>query len=248
MDTLPLVVRGGILLFSLSCSALFSALEASFLTLCHASFEMGRKDERLRTLLHEPENTLAAVLLFMRASQASALVMFMSLFHLLLPHFYWFAPVAVLCILGGGEYLPKLFVLRYKEDLALPLAPLLDCLTALGTPVYRWWSRVLQVILAYGAAAGEEGRGGREPPRLQAERKRLSQIRREEMLYNVLEFVHTRVGEVMTPRTEIFALAAEEPVVEVLPQIREHIFSRIPVYEGAIDHIIGVLYAKDLLA
>jgi putative hemolysin len=51
----------------------------------------------------------------------------------------------------------------------------------------------------------------------------------------------------MTPRPDIFALEASEPLTAALPKIKEARFSRVPVYEGSIDQIIGVLYAKDLL-
>ena len=42
-------------------------------------------------------------------------------------------------------------------------------------------------------------------------------------------------------------LDVETPTAEILPALREHLHSRVPVYEGAIDVIVGILYAKDLL-
>jgi len=68
-----------------------------------------------------------------------------------------------------------------------------------------------------------------------------------EMIESVMEFGDTHVGEIMTPRTDLFALPIETPWQEACSRIVEAGHTRVPVYEGDIDNIIGVLYAKDLL-
>lgn len=68
-----------------------------------------------------------------------------------------------------------------------------------------------------------------------------------EMIENVLEMSETTVEEVMTPRTEILAVEIHEPLTKLLQTIADSGYSRLPVYEGSIDNIIGLLYAKDLL-
>jgi magnesium and cobalt exporter, CNNM family len=68
-----------------------------------------------------------------------------------------------------------------------------------------------------------------------------------EMIESVLEFRDTTVSEIMTPRTEIVGLPAEAALCEVKETIVQAGHSRYPVYEESIDHIIGMLYAKDLL-
>lgn len=65
-------------------------------------------------------------------------------------------------------------------------------------------------------------------------------------LENVLDFGERTLGQVMTPRTRMQILPAEATLDEVLETICEHGYSRYPVYEGDRDHIIGVLYVKDL--
>jgi putative hemolysin len=69
----------------------------------------------------------------------------------------------------------------------------------------------------------------------------------KEMIRSVFEFHETTVGEIMTPRTDIVAI----PTDATFEQARETIVgaghSRLPVYEKSLDHIVGVLYAKDLL-
>jgi CBS domain containing-hemolysin-like protein len=69
-----------------------------------------------------------------------------------------------------------------------------------------------------------------------------------EMIHKVFELEDTLVRSVMVPRTDMFCLDVETPVSEILPALREQLHSRVPVYEGSIDVIVGILYTKDLLA
>ena len=67
------------------------------------------------------------------------------------------------------------------------------------------------------------------------------------MIDAVLDMGDTRVREILVPRTEMVAVEITTPITEVLETIIEAGHSRIPVYEGDVDHITGILYAKDLL-
>lgn len=69
-----------------------------------------------------------------------------------------------------------------------------------------------------------------------------------EMIESVLEFRGTTAGEIMTPRTEVAGIDVDMNYAEVLDIILRSGYSRFPVYEQSIDKIIGLLYAKDLLA
>ena len=68
-----------------------------------------------------------------------------------------------------------------------------------------------------------------------------------EMIKNVFEFDDREVGDVMTHRTNIYAVEINEPVSEAVKVAVEDGFSRIPVYQGTIDRICGAVFAKDLL-
>ena len=68
-----------------------------------------------------------------------------------------------------------------------------------------------------------------------------------EIIHSVFEFTDTPVRKVMVPRPKIFALDADTPPSEVGSLIVESGFSRIPVYEGSIDNVVGVVYVKDAL-
>lgn len=69
----------------------------------------------------------------------------------------------------------------------------------------------------------------------------------KEMIESVIELTDTRVDEIMTPRTDIIAVAKDADHARVMDAIRASGHSRIPVYDGTIDSILGIIYAKDLL-
>src|SRR5213076_230577 len=68
-----------------------------------------------------------------------------------------------------------------------------------------------------------------------------------EMIHKVFELEDTLVRSIMVPRPDMFCLDVATPVYRILPALREHLHSRVPVYEGTIDVIVGILYTKDLL-
>jgi CBS domain containing-hemolysin-like protein len=68
-----------------------------------------------------------------------------------------------------------------------------------------------------------------------------------DLIQSVVEFGDKTVREVMTPRPEIVAVPASMTIAEFTELVKKYPYSRIPVYEGDIDHIEGIVYAKDLL-
>lgn len=70
----------------------------------------------------------------------------------------------------------------------------------------------------------------------------------KDMINNIFEFGEMTAEDIMTPRTEVEALDADDDTVQDALNISvEEGFSRVPVYEEDIDHVIGILYIKDLL-
>jgi magnesium and cobalt exporter, CNNM family len=72
--------------------------------------------------------------------------------------------------------------------------------------------------------------------------------REEQMLHRVFGFADLTAGQVMVPRTEIVAVAADASREAVLSLIARYDHARVPVYRGDLDHIIGILHVTDLLA
>jgi putative hemolysin len=69
-----------------------------------------------------------------------------------------------------------------------------------------------------------------------------------ELIKSILEFTDTTVREIMVPRPDIVALDIAMPQSELIHRVIDQGYSRLPVYKGDLDHIIGVVYSKDLLS
>jgi CBS domain containing-hemolysin-like protein len=150
-----------------------------------------------------------------------------------------------------GELVPKTLALAHAERYALALARPIEILGVLLAPLI-WLlttfthgiTRLLGVReVADEAITSEElrilvERGG-EQGTIEAEE--------EQMIGGVLELGERRVHEVMVARVDMAALSVDASLDEIVQTIVAEGHSRIPVYDGSIDNIVGLLYAKDLL-
>ncbi len=69
----------------------------------------------------------------------------------------------------------------------------------------------------------------------------------KEMIHSIFEFGETTVREIMVPRTDMVVVNTETTISQLMELVKTKLHSRIPVYKGKIDNIIGILYIKDLL-
>jgi CBS domain containing-hemolysin-like protein len=69
----------------------------------------------------------------------------------------------------------------------------------------------------------------------------------QKILQGIVSFGNTDTKQVMKPRMDIFALNVEQSYKEIIPEVIEKGYSRIPVFEESIDNVQGILYVKDLL-
>lgn len=76
--------------------------------------------------------------------------------------------------------------------------------------------------------------------------KGLLEPEKTEMLQNIFEIGHTLIKEVMVPATDLISISVEMPIKEVLNTFSEYYFTRLPVYEGTPDNIIGMVHLKDV--
>jgi CBS domain containing-hemolysin-like protein len=81
----------------------------------------------------------------------------------------------------------------------------------------------------------------------EGEEKGLLDEKSGEMIQSILEFRETVAREVMVPRTDIVAVPGDAPVADIIEQVNRHSYTRMPVYDGSVDNIIGILNVKDLL-
>lgn len=78
-------------------------------------------------------------------------------------------------------------------------------------------------------------------------RKGVLQESERVLLGRALDFADTLVRQVMVPRTEIVAIEDDRPLRELRDILREHPFTRVPVFHGDLDHVAGVVHIKDLV-
>jgi CBS domain containing-hemolysin-like protein len=67
------------------------------------------------------------------------------------------------------------------------------------------------------------------------------------IIRNIFDFGERQVNQVMTPRNKVEAIAHDTPLPEILQQMAQSNYSRLPVYQEDLDHIIGILHVKDLV-
>jgi CBS domain containing-hemolysin-like protein len=130
------------------------------------------------------------------------------------------------------------------------------------SPIIAAWRAMLTPVIAVAAALGRATErmvppaSQTAPPAsddlrtLVAETTERSELElgEREMITSIFAFGETTVREVMTPRTDIVALEITAPWDEIMATVRESERSRVPVYEESLDRIVGLVYAKDLLA
>lgn len=161
--------------------------------------------------------------------------------------------VLVLLMLVFGQLIPKRLASRHPDTLALWVAYPLRGWQIIATPFL--WVVVKVTALFTGGLGGDASRVGM-PFVTEEEIKTIVDAGKEggvleeeekKMIYSIFEFGDTLAREIMVPRVDIVAVNVEASMMEALDVILEAGHSRVPVYEGDIDHIIGLLYAKDLL-
>lgn len=67
------------------------------------------------------------------------------------------------------------------------------------------------------------------------------------LIHNILDFGDLTVGRLMTPAKEVFALPQEMPLLRIVEAVSRQRYSRVPIYRGRRDNVVGILYAKDLV-
>jgi putative hemolysin len=150
-----------------------------------------------------------------------------------------------------AELVPKTLALAHPEPFATSLAGPIDILARILGPVIRVLTGVTRAITgALGVDVTKESQITAEELRLIVERggdEGVLEAEEEQMIHAVIELGERRVHEVMVPRIDIVGMEAEVDLETAVDQIIEGGHSRLPVWEGSVDQVLGILYAKDLL-
>ncbi|MDP9295484.1 MAG: hemolysin family protein [Actinomycetota bacterium] len=157
--------------------------------------------------------------------------------------------VMTLLLFVFAEVTPKTFAIKQTDRVALRLAPLIYAVgRALGPPA-KGLLKFANVIMP--------GKGLPQGPFITEQEIRAladvaseeQQIEKEEtqLIHSIFEFGDTIVREVMVPRPDIVAIDATKALRDVQELVLRHGNSRIPVYRGDLDNVLGVVHAKDVL-
>jgi len=153
-----------------------------------------------------------------------------------------------------GELVPKSLALQRAEQIALAVAAPMDVFLTLTRPVIFLMSRAAgSVLRLFGSRKLRQGpiHSPDELKLIVTASRQFGQIppAQEEMIHHALELDNVTVREVMVARPDIFSLPGDMTLDDALSKVVEDQHSRIPVYDpqSGPEHIIGVLYAKDLM-
>jgi putative hemolysin len=150
-----------------------------------------------------------------------------------------------------GELVPKTLALAHAERYALTLSWLVDVMGRVLGPVVWLLTRVTGAVnRLLGVKDVPQDAMSSEELKLLVERggeQGILEAEEEQMISAVMELGESRIHEVMVPRIDIVAVPVTASYDEVVDDIVREGHSRMPVYEGSIDNIVGLLYAKDLL-
>lgn len=250
-------------LLLLVCSAMISGAEVALFSLTPADFEAEEsrrsvKEQIVISLLDKPKKLLATILVANNMINIAIILLFDNLtdrafenmdtvFFGVDLQFLMEVVVVTFLILLFGEILPKVYASRNKVIFSHFMAYPLNVLDRLFSPLSI---PMRSVTLKIHERLGNQ-RAGLSVDQLSQALELTSQhdTTKEEhkILKGIVSFGNTDTKQVMRPRMDIFALNENQKYNEIIPEIIENGYSRIPVYKDNIDNVTGILYVKDLL-
>jgi len=151
-------------------------------------------------------------------------------------------------LLIAAEVTPKTLAITHAERVALMAAGPVDRLASFLAPIL--WA----VTLISRALTG--GRAARAPYLTEeelismvnaSEEQGVIEEQEHQMIHGIIEIGDKTVREIMIPRTDIVAVEKHAPLKDIVRLFKEHRHTRMPVYDGDIDHVAGLIHTKDLL-
>lgn len=258
--TLGLALTAGTIFLLILISAFFSgsetALTAASRARLHALEQDGsRKAKTASKLLENPERLIGAILLGNNLvnilASALATSLFLSVFGETGVVYATLTMTALVLIFG--EVMPKTYAITNPDRAALAVSPVIRLAVALFGPItagvqmiVRFFFRLLGPNVAEGAAvlsAHEELRGA-----IELHHKEGAVIKHDrDMLGGVLDLAGLEVEDVMVHRTQMQTINADDSPDEIVDQVLASQYTRLPLWQGEPDNIVGIIHAKTLL-
>jgi len=240
-------------------SALLTGAEAAYFSLGRARLRrLAEKQDAergaLQPLLARPHDLLVTILVGITLANIGASALAASIAASL------FGPAGLAVAIGAmtillvvfGEVLPMSLAVDHPERYSAWVSRPVTWLSALLWPVRKVLGALTTMTLRL--LGSERPRG--EPEISEEELRTLVDVgaregvvdrTEREMIHKVFDLEDTVIREVMVPRPDMFCLDVATPSADILLLLRENVHSRVPVFEETVDHIVGVLYTKDLL-
>lgn len=240
-------------------SAFFSASEMAYSSCNLLRLENARDDGSKKAgiavkIVEHYDDALSAILIgnnlvnIASSSLASVLVIL-----LVGDGYAWLATVIItILVIIFGETMPKITAKKNANSLAMAFAYFVNFIMIVLKPLI--WLVVMLVRLFTGWMKGDgSGQSADEAvEELQsiietAEDEKVLDEDQSELLQAAIDFSEISAYEAMTARVDVVAIDADDDWEDILHVIEESSFSRLPVYEGSIDNVIGVLYQNHIL-
>ena len=255
MQDIPLPWLSALLVLLIVLSAFFSSSETALMSinryrLRHRAREGSTGARAAEQLLAQPDRLIGLILVCNNFVNSAAA-----------------AIVTVICLsLGGeafaaagvgiftvvliifGEVAPKTFGALYPEKLALPAALIYQVLLKVLYPVV-WVTNlatngVLRLVGVSREKASTTSLSREELRTVVAEASTVIPHRHQRMLMSILDLERINVEDIMVPRNEIVGIDVSDEWEEILDRLRESRHTRIPVYDGSVDELVGILHMK----
>lgn len=244
------------LLVLLIISGIISGTEVAFFSLTKSDLEKETNQNitEVKQLLEHPKKLLATILI----ANNFINILFILLFtyvgdyyfgELSSPLIKFLLEIVLVTffILLFGEVLPKIYANRnaygFSCSMAKPMIFLNSLLTFLSGPLLKLTNIVERKLSKKQTDFSVEVLS----QALELTSKGATTKEEKKILQGIVNFGNTDTSQIMCPRMDIFALASDEQFQDITDKIIKKGHSRIPVYEENIDHIIGILYTKDLI-
>ncbi len=251
-----------VFIFCLAGSAFFAASETALMSVSLSAWDRLRRDrphvESAYALWTSDPNLMIATLLLGNtlASLGASVVASSLAGYIIIKHplpaalaLFITSLVAGGLILIFGEILPKLYARHAFDHVLVRSARLLTKVTRFLEPVLRGLTylsdgikRLLSFVPSEPLITAEELRQAVSAPYVEGLAPSARRI-----LSNIMAFDQAKVNEVMIPRSQIISVRLEQNSERMFEHIVRSGFSRVPIYFGNMDNIVGIVYARDLL-
>lgn len=258
-----LLLRSILFVVLLLFSGLFSSSETAVFSVKRSKLEekiRGGHPEALRlvALLNFPRRLLIAILTGNTFVNIAMSVISASVARDY-AHYYQLSPIlsvliqvfaVTLIILILGEVLPKIIAVRGAIRHSMRMSSFLTIIYTLLKPltaIFYWMTELFaRIFRLQGEDFIEDSDELSALVNLSGETGAIREKERD-MIQSLLKLSDTRVREIMIPRPDIHAIDINQSLPDIIHEVRESRFSRLPVHSGDLDHIIGFIFLKDIL-